>query len=128
MGYAHPLAAELRALAPDQGIAEFVLYVPMDLVADLEHARPVPYDHGLLKVCLACPPSHVYPHVVESLVDLLLQRAYVDVALRGHRDELVGELGAKLVREPCVDQVYLVHYGERRRIDPAPQEYVDELL
>ena len=128
VGYANPLPTELSALAPYESVPEFILYVPVDLVAYLEYAGPVPYDHGLLEIGLSCPPAHVNPDVVETLVNLLLQSADVDVALRGDRDELVRQLGTEFVGEPCVDKVDLVHDGERGDIDPAPQEYVDELL
>src|SRR5208337_3056422 len=121
MVYPDPLAAELHALPPDQGVTELVLYVPMDLVADLEDAGPVPHDHRLPEVGLAGPPAQVDSDEVQLLVDLLLERRYVDTALRGDRDEVVGQLGSELVREPRVDQVDLVHDRQRGDVYPVPE-------
>src|ERR1700733_396221 len=128
VGDAHALSVELDTLSPDQRIAEVVLDLAVDFVAYLEHRRPVPHYHRLLVVGLTAPPSHVYPDEIQPPIQLLLQRLDVQVALRRDGDELVRELFHQFVRETSVDQVDLVHDGERRYVDPGAEDSVDKLL
>ncbi|MDG6913411.1 MAG: 50S ribosome-binding GTPase, partial [Nitrososphaerota archaeon] len=128
VGDADPLPAELDALPPDLGVPELVLHRPVDLVADVADGGPPAEHHGLLEVRLPGPPPHVDADEVEPLVYLLLERLDVHVRLGRDGDEAIAQLPPQLAGEPRVDQVYLVHHGEGRGVDPVPREDVHKLV
>jgi len=122
------LPPEPDAPPPDQCVLELAPQTLVKRVADIPDGRATPHDQGLIVVGLAPLRPHVDPDETKLVVDLLPELVHVHVSLSRDRENVAEEPLPDPPELSGVDHVYLVQHRHRGRVDPVPEQHVDELL